>query len=352
MWTDTRVAKLLNLKFPIIQAPMAGAASPELIAAVANTGALGSLGAGYMPPAELKKAIVAIRQSTTNPFAVNLFIPEKHHTTTKEIEHMQKIIAEASSELKIPIEPVLPPYLPTFDEQLNIIIEEKIPIFSFTFGILDEKWIHRLKSHGIILIGTATNLAEALLLEQRGIDAIVAQGSEAGGHRGTFIGKAEHSLIEIRKLIPQLVHNLRIPVIAAGGIMDAHDVNTMLTLKAEAVQMGTAFLSCHESTINAAYKKALLNLTHDDTILTRAFSGKLARGLKNKFTQKMQAHTNELLGYPVQNALTKSMRKEAAKQSNIDFLSMWAGQRAYLCEDLSVNQLMATIIKNINSMQE
>jgi nitronate monooxygenase len=335
------MTELLKISLPLIQAPMAGGATtPELVAAVSNAGGLGSLGAGYMTPDEMRRAIKKIRELTHKPFAVNLFIPQEHHASHEQINQVTKIIQEACHELNLTIGMIKPPYAPSFEEQMAVILEEKIAVFSFTFGIPAEIWIKKLKENGVILMGTATTLSEATLLEKRGIDAIVAQGSEAGGHRGTFIGKAEDALIKLSDLVPDLIHHTKIPIIAAGGIMDAKGISAALALGASAVQLGTVFLTCTESGIHPSYKQELLNTMQDSTTLTRVFSGKLARGINNKFISRMKLHETTILDYPIQNALTVPMRKEAAKKNSTDFMSMWAGQSAYLCENLSVAELI------------
>lgn len=336
MWPQTKITPLLKTRLPLIQAPMAGGATTkELVAAVSNAGGLGSLGAGYMTANEIRKAIGQIRHLTKNPFSVNLFIPEKYSATDEQIEEARKVVQQSCHELNFNIDKIKPPYVPPFEEQMEVILQEKVPIFSFTFGIPSENWIDIFKKNGTLLVGTATTLEEAKLLEECEVDAIVAQGNEAGGHRGTFLGKAEDALPSSTSFIPLLVDHIKIPVIAAGGIMDAKGIVAALTLGASAIQMGTAFLCCNESGIHPFYKKILLNTSSDNTTLTRAFSGKLARGIINKFIIRMEAHQHDLLDYPVQNALTLSMRKEAAKQNNVDFMSMWAGKVAHKCKNLS-----------------
>lgn len=341
-WPNTKITESLKIDFPIIQAPMAGGATtPELIAAVSNAGGLGSLGAGYMTANEIRDTIKQIRELTDRPFCVNLFIPEKHQATTNEqLETARKVIQEACHELDIHIDIPKPPYAPSFEEQMNVMLEEKVPVFSFTFGIPDVKWIEALKKNDTILIGTATSVEEAIILEKHSIDAVVAQGSESGGHRGTFLGKTKETLTSISLLVPPIVKRIKIPVIAAGAIMDARGIYTEIKSGASAVQMGTAFLCCPESGIHPLYKQSLLNAKQDATVLTRAFSGKLARGLVNKFTIRMQLHENAILDYPIQNALTSIMRKEAGRKNITDFMSMWAGQSAHLCKALPASQFI------------
>jgi nitronate monooxygenase len=169
-------------------------------------------------------------------------------------------------------------------------------------------------------------VAEAVALEQSGVDAVIAQGSDAGSHRGTFLGRPEDSLVGTVALVPQIADAVKVPVIAAGGIMDARGIRAALALGASAVQMGTAFLATPESGISPAYKQALLNAKEDQTVLTRAFSGRLARGIRNRFSEEMRAFEHDLPPYPIQNALTRDIRQAAAKQHRPEFLSLWAGQ--------------------------
>lgn len=334
--------KHFNIALPIIQAPMAGnATTPALVAAVSNAGGLGSLAAGYMQPEEMRTAIKKIKALTNKPFAINLFVPEQYHVTDEQIENARQAVQASCSELNFKIDLIKPPYAPDFSEQMQVVLEENIPIFSFTFGIPFE-WIEQLKNNQIVLLGTATHLKEAEQLEKAGIDYIIAQGKEAGGHRGTFIGNALDALTETNTLVSLFKQHIQTPIIAAGGIMNAHDIALALQAGAMAVQMGSAFLCCAESGIHPLYKELIQAIKHDTTALTNAFSGKFARGLQNKFTTRMKNETN-VLPYPVQNALTTPMRKEANKQNNMDFVSMWAGQRAYLAKNISVQQLMQAI---------
>ena len=342
----------LGVRYPIIQAPMAGGATtPELVAAVSNAGGLGSLGAGYMAPDDIRRAIKRIRELTNEPFAVNLFIPQGHEASQEQIEKACDDIEQCSKELGQKIKPVLAPYAQSFEEQIQVILEEKAPIFSFTFGILDKIWIEKVRSNNALLIGTATTLPEAQALEESGVDMIVAQGSEAGGHRGTFLSGEEDALIGLFSLIPQCVEQLKIPVIAAGGIMDGRGIVAAITLGAAAVQMGTAFLSCHESGIHDKYKEILLAQQHDSTTLTRAFSGKLARGIRNKFIDRIQDKQANILNYPIQNALTKSMRQKAKKVESTEFMSLWAGQAASLSREISAKDLMSKLVAEVEELE-
>jgi nitronate monooxygenase len=339
MWSTQGISKILGVRIPLIQAPMAGpVTTPELIAAVANAGGLGSLGAGYMNPNDMRNTISAIRQLTDKPFAVNLFVPENHSASVEQLKTMQTILTNVCQELKIEIDVPRAPFLPAFDEQIEIIIEEKIPICSFTFGVPSQTSIAKLKKQNIILIGTATCLEEAKLLENSGMDIIVAQGSEAGGHRGTFARPYDEGLIGLMALVPQLVDHIQLPIVAAGGIMDTRGIRAAFALGAAGVQMGTAFLACPESGVSAIFQKILLH--NDKTTLTNAYSGKYVRALRNKFIENMKPYAAQILNYPIQNNMTIPLRKEAIKKENLDFIAMWSGQAAYLSQAISAAELI------------
>lgn len=351
MWPTTKVTRKLKIKFPIIQAPMAGnITSAQLIANVSNAGGMGSLGAGYMGPEDIRKSIQMIRTLTDKPFAVNLFVPNKAQASKSQMTAMTKILQEACKPVARTINAVKPPFIHAFAEQLQVILEEKIPVFSFTFGVPEDKWLEKLKKQQICLIGTATTVAEARLLQQKGIDLIVAQSYEAGGHRGTFLHNEENGLVGMFALIPQIVDAVHIPVIAAGGIMDARGIIAALALGASAVQMGTAFITCPEASAHPDYKKALLNADDNMTTLTRAFSGKLARGLRNKFINKMLAYQNSILDYPIQNALTKPIREAAAKKNQMDYMSLWSGQAAALASVMPADKLVQQLDREVRKL--
>ena len=329
MGLSIRVTELLRVEHPIIQAGMAGGATtPELVAAVSEAGGLGTLGAAYMSPDAIRDAVAEVRSLTGRPFAVNLFVPEPFDPSLYDPREVNAPLARYREELGIEVPEEVGDFVQSFEDQLAVVLEEKVPVFSFTFGVPEEAQISALKKAGIVLIGTATTVREGLVLEERGVDAMVGQGSEAGGHRGTFIGDFESAMVGTMALVPQLADSLSVPVIAAGGIMDGRGLAAALVLGAEGVQMGTAFLPCSESGIHPKYKEAVLAAKSEETSLTRAFSGKPARGIRNRFIEEMEEQ--EVPAYPVQNAYTKDIRAAAAKENRIEFLSLWAGQAAGL----------------------
>src|SRR5699024_8243915 len=329
----------LNTKYPIIQAPMAGSTTPALVAAVSNAGGLGNIGAGYLSAEETREFIMNVKTLTNKSFGINVFVPEHHEVSTEALQQAQQLFDFCKEDLQL--EDIdIPSSIGEneFVEQLDVIIEEKVPVCSFTFGVPSEEIIKKLKDNGIFVIGTATTVKEAQNIEQIGMDAVVVQGSEAGGHRGSFL--SEQKDIGLMALIPQVVDHVTIPVIAAGGIMDGRGVLAARCLGAEAAQLGTAFLTTTESGANPLHQEAILQATEEDIQITRAFSGKPAQRIKNKFMTVMEAHEQDIPAYPYQNSLTKGIRRAAAKQKNPEYMSLWSGQSPRLSRSGSVKELM------------
>jgi nitronate monooxygenase len=336
----------LGLRHPVIQAPLAGGGdTPALVAAVCEAGALGFIGASYLTPRQIAEASQAVRARTGHPFGVNLFAPLPAPEAPREPGRALERLEAFYAELALPR-----PELPTlaadaFAEQLAAALESGAAVFSFTFGVLPASALEAIKARGMFVMGTATTVEEAVALEQAGVDAIVTQGSEAGGHRGTFAGAFEAGLVGTMALVPQVVDAVRVPVIASGGIMDGRGIAAALALGASAVQMGTAFLTCHEAGIPDAYKEAILGAHEDGTRLTRAFSGRPARGIVNRFMTEIDRTPEAILPFPLQNTLTRPLRSAAARQGRAEFLSLWAGQAVRLARRQSAADLVARLAK-------
>lgn len=321
------LTQLLHIAYPLIQAGMAGGVTtPELVAAVSNAGGLGTIGGGYMAPEQLRGIIRAVKNQTQEPFAVNLFIPEPISPATEVIEAMRAHLRQFRLRLDMAPESATEFNVPSLGDQLAVVLEEKVPVFSFTFGVPSRETMSQLHSQGVFVMGTATTVDEAMRLDAAGVDAVVAQGSDAGGHRGTFLGPANAALIGTMALVPQVVDRVSVPVVAAGGIMDGRGLAASLALGAAGVQMGTAFLACPESGAHHVYKERVLFATEADTDLTSAYSGKPARGIRTEFMLEMETFSGAIPPYPIQNALTKPVRTAAAKKENSEFMSLWAGQ--------------------------
>jgi nitronate monooxygenase len=345
MVLKTRATEALGIEHPVVQAPMAGGpTTPELVAAVSNAGGLGSLGAAYLPPEKIREQVREIRGLTEAPFAVNLFVPVPFEADPEKITHAQALLGPYRDELGIEAPKELPYFAESFDDQLEAVLEERVPVFSFTFGSLGPELLGRLKENGATVMGTATTVREGLRLEKDGVDMVVAQGSEAGAHRGTFLGDFADAMIGTVALVPQLADALSVPVVASGGIMDGRGLAAAFILGAEAVQMGTAFLVCEESGAHPEYKRMVLGGAEDATAVTRAFSGRPARGIKNRFLTEVGEHEGELPPFPVQNTLTKDVRAAAQRQNRPEFMSLWAGQAAPLGRSMKAAELVGAVV--------
>ncbi|QTD39751.1 nitronate monooxygenase family protein [Sporosarcina sp. Te-1] len=333
-----KLLELLGIEHPIIQAPMAGVTTPEFVAASSNCGVLGSIGAGYLSADETREFVQAVKKRTDRPFAVNLFVPEEVQIDQELFREAYEALQPIGEKLGMPFWKV-PLSSSQFDQQIEVVIQEQVDVCSFTFGLPKPGNIKRLKEAGVLLIGTATSVEEACAVEKAGLDAVVVQGSEAGGHRGSFIGTP---LIPLQELLQDAAKAVSIPIIAAGGISDRNSMTKMLELGAQAVQIGTALLASQESGAHPLYKQAVLRAEAGSTVLTDTFSGKMARGIQNGFMNMMQ--NAPIAPYPVQNDLTKKIRSEAAKKGKPEFMSMWAGEQVHHTTEGTVEEILRTFI--------
>ena len=352
MAIQTELTRALELTHPIIQAPLAGGGdTPALVAAVGEAGALGFIGASYLTPAQITEAARAVRGLTKRPFGINLFAPSPAPPpadATAALARVAPYFAELG--LPAPTAPAAP--ADAFPALFEAALASGASAFSFTFGVLPVAAIDAIKARGMFLMGTATNVEEARVLERAGANAVVAQGSEAGGHRGTFVGETDAGMVGTIALVPQIVDAVRVPVIASGGIMDGRGIAAALALGASGVQMGTAFLTCEEAGIPEAYKQAILAARESDTRITRAFSGRSARGIVNRFMTEVEraGGVEAILPFPLQNSLTRPLRAAAAKAGRAEFLSLWAGQGAGIARRGSAAQLVARLAEEAGSV--
>jgi nitronate monooxygenase len=343
MSIQTALTKRLGVAYPIVQAPLAGGGdTPALVAAVCEAGGLGFIGAAYMTPEQIGEASRKVRAQTSRPFGMNLFAPVPVPDPPADPQPALERVAPYFAELGLP-----PPVIPqrthdSFNEQLTSVLESGASVFSFTLGILPKDVIETVKGRGMFLIGTATTVEEAMALEKASVDAIVTQGSEAGGHRATFSADFDAGLVGTISLVPQVVDAVAVPVIASGGIMDGRGIAAALALGASAAQLGTAFLTCDEAGVPEVYKKAIIKAREDETRLTRAFSGRPARGIVNRFMMELEGSDSAgaILPFPLQNQLTRPLRSAAAKQGRAEFLSLWAGQGVRLARRRAAAQLV------------
>lgn len=339
------LTRALGIRHPLIQAPMGGGFTPApLVAAVCKAGALGSIAGAYLTPDGIAHAAEEVRERTNKPFAINLFAGGTAGGKV-DPEPMLEVLARWHARLGLEPPGAVPAPPDPFDAQLEAVLAATPAVFSFTMGVPEAAAISALKARGIFVIGTATTVEEARVLEAAGVDAIVAQGSEAGAHRGSFLSPPEDPpLVGGIALVPQVVDAVRLPVIASGGIMDGRGVAAALALGASAVQLGTAFLTVEESGASAAYRNALLGAADDGTVVTRAFSGRPARGLRNGFISDVERSATPVPPFPIQNALTRPMRNAATAAGETDAMSLWAGQAASLARRESAAALVRRLV--------
>ncbi|MBO1073253.1 NAD(P)H-dependent flavin oxidoreductase [Roseomonas marmotae] len=339
---------LLGIEWPIIQAPMAGVSSPALAAAVSEAGGLGSLGAGASDAAGTRAMIGAVRQRTRHPFNVNLFCHRPAQADAAReaawIERLRPQFAQFGASPPPRLREVYKSFVED-DAMLAMLLEEKPAVVSFHFGLPPEARVRALREAGIILLASATSLAEARMAAAAGMHAIVAQGYEAGGHRGIFDPEAGDERLGTLALTRILARGLDLPVIAAGGIMDGAGIAAVLRLGAGAAQLGTAFIACPESLADDAYRAALASEAAHHTTVTPGISGRPARCLDNRFTAMLaDVPDREIPAYPIAYDAGKALNQAARAAGEAGFGAQWAGQGAPLARALPAAELMAALI--------
>jgi len=351
MWNDTAFTRLFERRYPIVQGPFGGGlSSARLTATVSDAGGLGSFGAQGLTPDRIRAAVAEIRALTGEPFAVNLWVS----TADARAEDVSRADYDAALTVLAPwfrelgIEP--PPFAlaadPAFDDQVDALLDARPPIVSFIFGVPPPAILDRCRTLGIRTIATATTVAEARALDAAGVDAIVATGAEAGGHRPSFLAPAELSLTSTFALVPQVADAVRAPILAAGGIADGRGIAAALTLGADAVQIGSAFLACDESNAPPAHRAALRDAAQGPpTVLTRGFSGRLGRGIRNVLTEAFEPPTAAHLPYPFQGHLVRVLKQAALAQGRLDLVPCWSGQAAPLIRHTRAPELFASLVQ-------
>ncbi|HXD35142.1 MAG TPA: nitronate monooxygenase [Rhodanobacter sp.] len=347
---STSFTSRLGIEHPLIQAPMAGSTSPALVAAVSNAGALGSLGAGYLEPQAILGQAAEIRALSDRPYAIGLFVlPDEFEAdmtaVAKAREQLDALMVREGLDARTSL-PVR--WAPRFSEQFAALCEARPAVASFAFGVVGTAQMRELRRREICVIGTATTVAEARAWADAGADAVCMQGAEAGGHRGTFLHEAEDAMIGLFALLPLAVRAVAaldrdVPVIAAGGIMDGRGMLAAEILGAAASQLGTAFLTCPECPAAEAWKRDLPRVEEHQVTTIRGFSGRAARGLRNRFVEAMPQAVQGL-PYPVLNALTAPLRRAAAAAGRGDLLSEWCGQAAALVRPQPAAELIARLM--------
>jgi nitronate monooxygenase len=350
-WAETRVASRLGIAYPIVQGALGGFASQRLTAAVSSYGGLGSFGGHALSPAAIAETIAELRSLTDAPFAINLWVSmEDDGAAGSDAPAFERSLAAIAPHLRsLGAEPpAFSAYTPrSFVAQARALIDAKAPVFSFTFGIPPQEILDECRTHGIVTIGTATTVEEALELERADVDLIVATGFEAGGHRGSFLRAPEDSLIGTFSLVPQVVDAVSIPVIAAGGVADARGVAAAFALGAEGAQLGTAFLACEESGASPLQRQMLLGDQAHRTALTRGFTGRLGRGVENLVFETLSDPAAERLPYPLQRYLVRNLAAPAEAQGHPELVPMWAGQSARLIRHTSARDLLDSVVSGV-----
>ncbi|MGG5577973.1 NAD(P)H-dependent flavin oxidoreductase [Myroides sp. C15-4] len=349
---DNRITQLLQTKYPIIQAPMFGVATPKMVAAAGEIGVLGTLPLGDLPASKCVELIRATKQLTSHPFAVNVFLnslPERTAALERQYTRTKQFIEELAQKSNITVN------LASYDDvhytdyrdQVDAIIAEGCKIVSFTFGVFDDSTIAKLKANHIVLIGTCTSVEEAKVLEEKGIDLICVQGIEAGGHQGTFLSETLPKIGGL-SLLAQVSDAVHTPLIYAGGLYNAKTILAAKTLGAQGFAIGSLLMGSQESNLAEFEKEALRQAKASDLVLTKSFSGRYARGLNNTFTKQLD-HTHYILPYPFQNKLTLELRRVAKQNEDPQFLSLWTGQSQSSYSGASIKAILIQLIHEVET---
>lgn len=329
-----KLSRLLGIDLPLIQAPMITAATAELVAAVCNAGGLGSLGSAMFSVEDLKLETAKLRSLTTRPFNLNFFVHAEPTLNGYDPKPMQAALQPLYHELGLQEVPGPRSPAPAFnDEMLDCVLTLQPAVVSFHFGLPGLAAMQALKKAGIIVLSSATTVAEARHLETHGADVIIAQGAEAGGHRGTFLEGDNSGTVGTFVLLPQIVDAVRVPVIAAGGIMDGRGIAAAFKLGASGVQLGTAYLACPEASVHPLHRAALTRTSGESTVVTRLFSGRPARAIRNRLTSALASYEHLTAPYPAQRALVAPLMQASAKNNDPSFMQLWAGEGAALVRE-------------------
>jgi nitronate monooxygenase len=355
-WNETRISSSLGIEYPIIQGPLGGLSTQRLTATVSNFGGLGSFGAHGLIPSAIKDVIAEIRALTSKPFAINLWVSmEDEGAFTSDREAFARSLASLAGHIHAlgGMLPTYKAYVPIkFEDQVRVLLDAKVPVFSFIYGVPPKEILDECRTQGILTIGTATTPDEAIVLEQAGVDVVAASGFESGGHRGSFLRHSEESLTGTFSLVPQVADSVSVPVVAAGGIADARGIVAAFALGAEGVQIGTAFLACEESGASVHHRNALLSWNGRRTGLTKGFTGRLARGIHNQLLEELNRPGVETLPYPLQRILVKNLTVVAEKAAKPELLQLWAGQSVNLVRQSDAKTLLQTLISEVSAISE
>ncbi len=341
MWPDRRLLDLFKTEFPIIQAPMAGVMDADLVIAAAQGGALGSLPCATISVEKAREQINIIRQRVSAPVNMNFFCHDAQDADAGQEAGWKKRLAPYYAELSLdPAAPFSAANRAPFDAALCELVEELKPeVVSFHFGLPDPALLKRVKAAGCLVISSATIVREAIWLEEHGVDAIIAQGAEAGGHRGMFLTENISEQPGTFALVPQVVDAVRVPVIASGGIADGRGIAAAFALGAAGVQIGTAYLRCPESKLSAPHRAALAEARDDSTVVTNVMTGRPARGVMNRVMREVGPLTSEAPDFPHAATALAPLKAAAEKLGRVDFTNLWAGQAVRLGHDMPAAEL-------------
>jgi len=341
MWPDQRIVELFGIEVPIIQAPMAGSTGSEMVLAVAAAGGLGSLPCALLSAEQIRAEVETIRRQTKRPINLNFFCHTPPRVDAAREAAWRQRLQRYYVELGLdPNESVAGASRAPFDEKAcELVVELRPEVVSFHFGLPEEKLQRRVRDAGMKIIASATSVDEARWLEDRGCDALIAQGYEAGGHRGNFLSDDISTQAGTMALVPQVVDAVKVPVIAAGGIADARGIVAAFALEAAAVQIGTAYLFCPEAKISAAYRAALRKAKDNQTALTNVFTGRPARGIVNRVIREVGPMAEGAPEFPLAAGAMAPLRAKCATTGSNDFTAYWAGQAAQLGRELPAGEL-------------
>jgi nitronate monooxygenase len=350
MWYNTKATEMLGIDYPIMQGPFGGGlSSVELVATVSNAGGLGGYGAYTLSPAEIIEVNNKIKAATNKPYNINLWVSDNDvpdgTVTDDQYEQAVKIFKPYFDEAGIAIPGKPAPFKSRFENQVQVIIDIRPKLFSFTFGIPSADILEQSRRAGIKTAGAATTLDEALALEAAGVDLIIASGFEAGGHRPSFMAPAEQSITGTFVLLQLIKEKVKTPVIAAGGIANGRGVAAALTLGADAAQIGTAFLATDESGALPVHRQMLFSDAARYTTLSRAFTGRLGRGISSRIAKDLSGKEKEFLPFPLQTTFMSPLRKAALDQQKWDMILFWGGQIAPILKHRKAAALMQSLIE-------
>lgn len=354
MWYNTKATELLGIEYPILQGPFGGNLSTvELLAIVSNAGGLGGYGAYTLSPAEIFEVDKQIKAATDKPYNINLWVSDHDHATggvsDEQYEQTKQVFKPYFDELNIPFPDKPAPFKPRFEDQLQVILDVKPKVFSFMFGVPSADVLEQCRRLGIVTVGAATTLDEAIFLDNAGVDLIIASGFEAGGHRPSFLAPAEVSTTGTFTLIQLIKEKVKTPIIAAGGIANGNGVAAALALGANAAQIGTAFLATDESNALPIHREMLFSDAAKYTTLSRAFTGRLGRGITSQIAKEITGKENQILPFPLQTTFMSALRKAAIEQQKWDLILFWGGQIAPVIKHTKAQELMQAIIQEASA---